>query len=149
MELKLYRSSSDERALRKTLSDELAVKGTLKAGADLLRPVLILRGNPEEYFARNYAYLEAFGRYYFVRDAYIVANGLCEISLEVDVLMTYADALIQCSGRVVKSETPEQYKLEKVLKDTNTTKQIQFEAPFNFDGVNVMVTVNGARAQGV
>lgn len=148
MKITLYRCADDERKLEKTLADGLEIEGTLKAGADILAPSVLFKGSVETLLERNYAYIPSLGRYYFLRDAFVVANGLCDLSFEVDVLQTYAEKILACGGRVVKSQTPEQYKLDKVLLDTNTTKHIDFENPFNFDGVNVMVCVNGARAKG-
>lgn len=148
MQVVLYECLDDERRIGKTLQEPLTLNGTLKTGADLTRPVILAKGSFEDLAKKNYAKIGVFGRCYFVRNISVVANGLTAISLEVDVLESYKDSLLQCGCRVIKSENPEDYKLQKVLLDTNQTKKIEFENPFNFEGINVMVCVNGARAQG-
>lgn len=146
MKLTLYKCNDDERTLNKTLQGGREFEGTIKDGGNVLRPFFLAKGDVTEIIGYNYAQIEAFNRYYYIAGVTVLTNSIVSISLEIDVLMSYKDALLKCSGRVVKSENPEAYKLQKELKDTNTTKQIVFNNPFNFDGVNVMVCVNGNRA---
>lgn len=143
MKINLYKCADDERILFKTLSEAVEFDGTIKDGGDIMRPIFLAKGNPQELAGFNYAQIEAFGRYYFVKSLTILTNSLIALSLEVDVLMSFKDTFIHNKGWIAKSENPEQWKLGKEVLDTNTTKHIQFESPFNFNGVNVMVCVNG------
>lgn len=52
----------------------------------------------------NYVYIEAFNRYYYVTDITLINYGLYEISLSVDVLMSYKNALYNCKGFIDRNE---------------------------------------------
>ena len=52
----------------------------------------------------NYVYIPAFNRYYFVNDITAIRSNLWEMSLSVDVLMTYKDAILNCTAFVDRNE---------------------------------------------
>lgn len=52
----------------------------------------------------NYVYIPSFNRYYYVTDITLINYGLYEISLSVDVLMSYKDALYNCKGFIDRNE---------------------------------------------
>lgn len=52
----------------------------------------------------NYVYIPVFNRYYFVNDITSVKYKLWQMSLSVDPLMTYKDAILSCSGFVDRNE---------------------------------------------
>ena len=53
----------------------------------------------------NYVYIVPFDRYYYVNDITSVNYGLWEMSLSVDVLMTYKDAILACTGFIDRNES--------------------------------------------
>lgn len=55
----------------------------------------------------NYIYIPIFNRYYFVTEVTSLQYGLWDISIEVDVLMTYKDALYQCIAFIDRNEFAE------------------------------------------
>ena len=52
----------------------------------------------------NYVYIEQLNRYYYVNDIVSVKYKLWTISLSVDVLMSYKNALLSCSAFVDRNE---------------------------------------------
>lgn len=88
----MYNKSEIERVV-KELSIISEMKGTLKEGASVIDPVIIIQGTPattQQIVSSNYLYIEDFGRYYFINDISSVRTNLWEISCHVDVLQTYA-----------------------------------------------------------
>lgn len=57
---------------------------------NILNPVIRIQGNVAESDDFNYAYIPELGKYYYVNNINIVSNTIYEISLHVDVLMTYS-----------------------------------------------------------
>lgn len=52
----------------------------------------------------NYVYIPIFARYYYVTDIRSIRQNLWEISLSVDVLMSYKNAILNCKGFVDRNE---------------------------------------------
>lgn len=52
----------------------------------------------------NYVYISAFNRYYFVNDITSIKYKLWQMSLSVDPLMTYKDAILSCNGFIDRNE---------------------------------------------
>jgi len=73
----------------------------LKDDCSITNPVITLSGpNPRQY---NYAYIQDFGRYYFVNDWVCNHNGLWTAHLSVDVLATYKTEIGASTEYVLRS----------------------------------------------
>lgn len=90
----------------KNVSTVVTVTGVLRNGASILDPEIeIESGLTEDIVANiNYAYIEIFGRYYFVTDIRTEINGLWVFSMHVDVLMTYKDEIRAQNAVVARQE---------------------------------------------
>lgn len=75
----------------------------LKAGCSMLNPSIGLEYSmAENPTGKNYAYISAFSRYYFVSD-WVWENGLWWANLAVDVLATYKTAILNSTEYVARS----------------------------------------------
>ncbi len=93
----LYTTSDAERSTKKTVSEVATVSGTLKAGSSVVDPVIERVAASADIVRANYAYIPAFGRYYFVTDiAADETSGLWRVSLSCDVLSTYWEQAAAC-----------------------------------------------------
>lgn len=104
IKIELYQNSAEENRLDKTnyLSKVIDLYGVLREETSIVNPSIII-----EYYGVpnfNYCKIEAFGRYYFVDEVVSVRNNLWELSLRVDVLMTYKDNIYNCYGFVDRNE---------------------------------------------
>lgn len=92
MNVQFYKSSADVKILDKTkyLEDLSGVNCLLKEQCNLLNPVLILAS---DLTLSNYAYIEKFKRYYFINNISRLDNNRYEMSLTVDVLMSFKDEI--------------------------------------------------------
>ena len=73
----------------------------LKQPTSIINPTLEISAS--DITAYNYAYISAFGRYYFMRDITSVANNLWQITLEVDAMATYKTQIGGSSEYVLRS----------------------------------------------
>lgn len=92
-------------------------QGVLRAGTSIIDPVITIQCDNSDMWRKsmNYAYIEAFGRYYYITNI-ISKNGtlpseqwpspaqLWEVHMHVDVLKTYADQIKAQTAIVARQE---------------------------------------------
>ena len=90
MELKIYNNNSNNNVLNKNITLVDTLEFNLKIDNSILQPVLILKN----YSQGNYCYIKVFKRYYYITDIKLLTGGLYQLQLDVDVLMTYKDVVM-------------------------------------------------------
>lgn len=90
MKLKIYNNNSNGNVINKNITLIKEIDFNLKSDNSILQPILILKN----YTEGNYCYIEEFNRYYYINDVRVLKGGLFELYLNVDVLMTYKDTII-------------------------------------------------------
>ena len=75
----------------------------LKQPTSIINPTLEL--SAADITAYNYAYIAAFGRYYFMKDITSVSNNLWHITLEVDPMATYKTQIGGSTQYVLRSSS--------------------------------------------
>lgn len=90
MKLKIYNNNSNGNVINKNIALIKEIDFNLKSDNSILQPILILKN----YTEGNYCYIEEFNRYYYINDVRVLKGGLFELHLNVDVLMTYKDIII-------------------------------------------------------
>lgn len=105
----LYSSSSPSNKVDKEIDLVATATGVLKDETSIIDPIIEIRSDLSLAMVStiNFAYIEAFNRYYFVTNIVSTTNGLWEIHMHVDVLMTYK-AQIREQDAVVARQS-EQY----------------------------------------
>ena len=101
MELKIYHNNSNTNVLSKNITLVDTLDFSLKKDNSILQPVLILKN----YVDGNYCYIKEFNRYYYITDIKLLTGGLYQLHLEVDVLMTYKDVIMNnpiTTSKIVK-----------------------------------------------
>lgn len=88
MEIKLYKTSSPRKKLVKDLTDEITLVGTLRAQSSVMSPTFTVQDT--SVVGYNYCYIPDFGRWYYINGIDALRANLYELSLGIDVLMTYA-----------------------------------------------------------
>ena len=118
--------------------------GELRSGSSVIRPTILvaLRNLP----TFNYVRINAFNRYYFVDNIVSNRQGLWEISLICDVLMTYKDDILNSNAFISRSAlnfnlglsdnmVPKRYTqavrridydIEEGIFETNNSKNVSF-----------------------
>ena len=102
--IELYNNTSEDNRVDKTnyLTKVGELKGVLREESSLIDMSLTLE--IEELPLFNYVYIAQLNRYYYVTDIVSLNYKLWSISLSVDVLMSYKNALLSCSAFVDRNE---------------------------------------------
>ena len=88
-EIQFYINQSETIKMDKDLYPMDLIRGDLKENCSLINPTIIV-ALPANYLSRyNYAYIDEFNRYYYINDMVSISNSLVEISMHVDVLMSF------------------------------------------------------------
>lgn len=146
MEIKLYKTSSPRKKLVKDLTDGITLVGTLRAQSSLMSPTFTVQDI--SVVGYNYCYIPDFGRWYYINGIDALRANLYELSLGIDVLMTYAAEIRQNYAIVDKVESlgaAYNYINDGSWVNTNRMKQsiINFATGFNDTGEFILITAGG------
>lgn len=140
MEIKLYKCTSDNNVLNKTLEkdSEITLNGTLKNECSIIDPVIEIDfGGKSKNLERNYLYIEGFDRYYFIKNITVVNNNIMRIEAHVDVLMSFKSSISSMKGIVNKTQTNGNWYInDSSLVASNDTIVSQILFPQAFDMIN-------------
>lgn len=102
--INIYRNSAEDNRVDKTEYLTLigTINGALRNSDSVIDLSLTLEYNGFPNF--NYVHIPMFGRYYYIVDIVSVRTNLWEISLVVDVLMTYKDSIKKLNVFVDRNE---------------------------------------------
>ena len=146
MEIKLYKTSSPRKKLVKDLTDGITLTGTLRGQSSIMSPSLQIQD--VAVIGYNYCYIPDFGRWYYINGINALRANLFELSLGIDVLMTYAEGIRNNSAIVDKAQP--QYAAMPYINDgsfvsTNKMEQtvINFSNGFNDEGEFILITAGG------
>lgn len=146
MNILLYNTASPRNKVIKDKSLVTTLTGSLKDGSSITDPVILVESATLP--AANYAFIEAFqSRYYFIKDIRNVNNALWEISMHVDVLMSFS-ASVLTSPCIVAKTASDKYNL--YLPDPNFKCQqndrygmVSFPSGFDADNAYFYLTLFG------
>ena len=133
MKLILYNNYSETNKLDKTLVKIIELEGSLLDSTSIINPVIKIFFNPESMdgyvvddnkiyvtfngmkitwdsfiydyvLSANYAYIPEFNRYYFINDIISVRKNIWQLNMNVDVLMSYKDLILNLDAFVTRNE---------------------------------------------
>ena len=143
MNVKLYKTTDPINVLSKTLTDETTKTGTLKENCDVLTPSILFGFNPIAY---NYAYIEDFGRYYYVGKPINEGAALWRVDLTVDPLMSWKDGIKASPCIAAKSSSAYNLYLNdpnyKSYQDPHVFSEV-FPSGFNVSNASFIMTLFG------
>lgn len=145
MIISLFVSRDEKNVINKNLPEPYEIEGHLKGETSITDPIITIDlENPSSY---NYAYIQAFGRYYFINDIKSIRNNLWELSMHVDVLMTYKNEIGNCTAII---DTTEETGLNNYLSNDSykalvktKTDIVNFPNGLNDDGEYILITAGG------
>ena len=146
MEIKLYKTSSPRKKLVKELSDGITLVGTLRAQSSVMMPTFTVQDTAVVGY--NYCCIPDFGRYYYINGINALRANLFELSLGIDVLMTYAEAIRNNAAIIDKAQwqgTAYKYINDGSWVNTNRMNQevVSFSGGFNDNGEFILITAGG------
>lgn len=141
-----YYTSSENNQLNKSLSRSYSLTGAVRGETNVIRPQIMYEAASLDSY--NYAYIQEFERYYFVREIRSIRNGLWLVSLEVDPLMSFKSAIENL--KVILQETEgtgeDNYLSDSrvwVTKVKDKTDIIQFPSGLLNNGTFILITAGG------
>lgn len=144
IKFKTYIYDGKPNKVNKTLQANEEYTGVLNATFNILKPVVRFRTRTPVSF--NYVYIKDLNRYYFVSE--ISQDGdLCTVRLNVDVLMTYKEKILDSLATLTKGEHVNKYasNRENVYDLRPKLKKLDFpnKGLFNDNDNIIMVTIKG------
>ncbi len=145
IEATFYKYNGKYNAVPKTLPTGDTLQGLLRDSYDRTNPVITVRANAP--FDYNYCYVPVFGRYYFIDRVDVQSNDTYRLTLSVDVLHTFSDAILKSTGTVTQQENPNSFISTRndIFDVRPQRKKINFPNNNLFDetGTIIMVTIKG------
>lgn len=105
MEVIFYYNASDDRVINKTLVGGESFIGTPRDDVDVMTPVI--RFESSEILRYNYAYIPELQRYYTIQSINAFREGIWDVSMVVDVLMSFRGDIMALSVIVDKQSMVE------------------------------------------
>lgn len=145
MEFTLMYTESPNNMLVKEYSIIDGFSGTMRASISALRPVIDVEiSNTLGIMQANYAYIQEFGKFYFIRNKTNVLNDLWRFELEEDVLMTYQGDILNTNGVVERQKDNYDMYLPDPKIPVDCRKAVSYRTfsgntPFNLTSITMMV----------
>lgn len=142
--ISLYQISDAENVVPKAIGTAVSTHTiTLKDGCSIDKPVVSFSGGAAIMATVNYAYIDAFARYYYIRDRNMLVNGVCELTLESDPLQSFATELMSVSATINRNEYIKQGYLSDAGYNALAYQGMQYKSFPNAmtDATYILVTV--------
>ena len=144
IKIKTFVYNGKPNKVNKTLQENDEYTGVLNATFNILSPVVRFRTRTPVNF--NYVYIESLNRYYFVSEKQ-QEGDICTVRLNVDVLFTYKDIILNSTGTLTKGENVNEYLSNRsnVVDVRPNIRKLDFPNNGLLDetGSIVMVTIKG------
>lgn len=129
MQIKLYYNSSDNRCIKKVLTNEFLITGTLRESTSIINPEITVTSSvPLRY---NYCYIPSLKRYYYINNIISVKNGIWKLIMEVDPLMSFKNDILALKV-VVSKQSSESNGDEYIDDGSLVTDNLMFKTVYNF-----------------
>lgn len=145
MEVQFFYNVSDPRCINKNLIEGDTFEGQARDQVSLMNPVVLF--DTDDIIKYNYAYIPEFERYYSIDNIVAYRNNLYEVTMTVDVLMSFRRDILNCVAVVDKQamqENGDEYIDDGSLVTENVmfTEVLEFDGGFN-DSVEYILIVAG------
>lgn len=102
--MSLYQINEDFRTVGKTIPTATSTHTIkLKDGCSIDSPIVSFSAQASAIAPLNYAYIDTFGRYYFIRDRKSLVNGVVELTLESDPWESFRAQLLNVEATINRS----------------------------------------------
>ena len=146
MNINFYKNTSDNNVLNKNITLISTHNIKLKDECNIMTPSILIHGDISNDI--NYAHIEKWGRYYYVRDKKSLNNGIYEINLTVDVLMSFKQKILTLKCIIDKQQ--DLTNINKYYNDGSFIvsskefiKTFNFPNGFNENGEFILITAGG------
>ena len=124
--------------INKVLENPTVKNLTFRNNFDVENPTLYLSFDP---IASGFNYVEIDAKYYFIDSVDFVRYNYYRVNLTLDVLKTYASAIAICKCTIIESENPNTNKIDCVMGDDFSVKDLSLTDVFDRNGKIYLTTV--------
>lgn len=110
----------EAKKLNKSFTAQYSYDCKLKENTSVISPVIIIEGSIVQAAQCNYAYIPAFGRYYFITNITSRTSTIYEMSLKSDVLNSFKAEIMSCQAYVARNEDI----VSHMISDAKKLKQV-------------------------
>ena len=130
----------------KDLTDGITLVGTLRAQSSVMSPTFTVQDTAVVGY--NYCYIPDFGRWYYINGIDVLRSNLYELTLGIDVLMTYAAEIRNNTAIIDRTEsgnTANVYIDNGTFVNTSKleTATYNFSGGFNDTPEYILITAGG------
>lgn len=100
------KSLEDDRHINKQITEPTNLECTIRSDVDLYEPTLLIKQFDENW---NYFYVPGWNRYYFITSYEYTQKDIYKVQGHLDVLMSFKDAFLECTGLISESTTIDNY----------------------------------------
>jgi hypothetical protein len=117
---------------------------TLKEGCNIDKPTISFSAGSAIMATLNYCYIDAFGRYYWIRDRNMLVNGVCEMTLESDPLQSFSTEIKAVTATITRNENLKNgYLIDERYKAKSYKKIVHKEFPVSLDDMSIILMTVG------
>ena len=145
MIIKFYKNLSDKNHVDKDITQIGSdMPGTLRDNCSIINPVIQIEAfTGFDLTLCNYCYIPEFGRYYYINNI-TLTNKLYELSMHVDVLMSYKEEIRSNNAIVSRQENKYNLYLQDGVFKTKAFPNMQIiQFPYGFTDFNFIFSVAG------
>ena len=145
MTITLYKTTDENNVVYKTLTNSQNFpECVLKENTSVITPIIFIQTDTN-LSTYNYCYIPEFNRYYYITNISSVRNGLWQLNLKVDVLMSYKDKFNSFEIIIERNSTDFSRYLNdseiQKLSFTNTILKKFPETPFTKNMCYILTTM--------
>lgn len=151
MDIEFYYTTSPDNRMTKYLINKNKLVGTLRDVSNVVNPSILIEADVDDLAGYNYVYIPEFGRYYFISEMQSYRNNFTVVSLSVDVLYSFKNAILNNVAIIDKAQQSAYSNLYyddgsfiTESRDFYTIKT--FEDGFNDSGEFILITAGGSGA---
>lgn len=142
MEVQFFYNLSDARCINKELVEGETFIGQMRDEVSIMNPVI--RFDTDQIMRYNYAYIPELQRYYSIDDITVFRQGVTDVTMSVDVLMSFRRDILNSVAVVDKQAMQtngDEYIDDGSLVTDNVmfTTIIEYEDGFNDDPEYVLI----------
>lgn len=147
VQIEFYNITDDYRKVYKLLENPTILSGLFFTPFDVENPHVKIRVNHNVNMTLfNYCYIPTTKRYYYITNV-VENNSVIELSLKVDVLMSFRNSIFASDGLIISRENANKFisNRENIYNVIPQFRRYDFsvENPFNADGNIIMITLKG------
>lgn len=145
----LYNYNGKRNTINKTLQNGVNVDGTIKDATNVITPQIKFRKKQDlqNVSAFNYVYIAELNRYYFVENCEIINSDVFILSLRVDVLKSYENAILSSTATITERENGNKFISNRAniydIRPQYNKINFSVNAPFDENGTLIMITLKG------